>query len=153
MKLGNDDALSPVNDESAVVGHQGYFTEEDFFFLDVANRLHIRVRIFVENREADFHFQRHAVTHAAFLTLLLIVFVLQTDRLAAIRTQLGAHRIEGAANVAESFARTQRLDSYKPPAENADLRDCRTCTASYQSGIRRNRASRSRENQKSGTPI
>ena len=32
--------------------------------------------LFIENRQTDLHFERNAITHAALLTLLLIVFVL-----------------------------------------------------------------------------
>src|SRR4029079_2282095 len=90
--------------------HQRDFAEEDFFFLDVANRLDVRVRIFVVNRQANLHLERHAVTHAALLTLLLIMFVLQADRLSAVRAQLGTHGIKRAANVAEGLAGTEWVD-------------------------------------------
>src|SRR5215468_644801 len=110
MKLRNNHALCSVDDERAIVGHQRNLTEKDFLFLDVANRLDVRVRIFVVNGEANLDLERHAVTHAAFLTLLLIVLMLQADGLAAVRAQFGTHRIERAANVAQSLARTQRID-------------------------------------------
>src|SRR6185503_6915590 len=116
MQLGNDDALSSIDDESAVIGHQRNFAKEDFFFLDIANRFDVGVGVFVVNREPDFHFQRHAVTHAALLALLLIVFVLQTDRLTAVRAQLGTNGIESSANVAKRFAGTQRIDFDVGPA-------------------------------------
>ena len=110
MKLRDDNALSSVDDERAVVGHQGNLAKEDFFFLDVADRFDVRVRVLVVNREPDLYFQRHAVTHAAFLTLLLIVLVLEAYRLAAIGAKFRPHRVEGAANVTESFTRAQRVD-------------------------------------------
>ena len=91
MKLRNDYALSSVDDEGSVVGHQRNLTKENFFFLDIANRLNVRVGILVVNRETNLDLERHAVTHAALLTLLLIVLVFQSDRLAAIRAQFGAH--------------------------------------------------------------
>src|SRR5215813_188516 len=110
MKLGNNDAFGPVDDESAVVGHQGNLTKEDFFFLDIANRFDVGIGILVVNCQPNFHFQGHAVTHAALLAFLLIVLVLQTDRLAAVRAQFRTDRIEGAANMAESLAGAQRID-------------------------------------------
>ena len=43
-----------------------------------------RLRILVVNSQPDLDLQRNAVAHAALLALLLIVFVLQADRLAAV---------------------------------------------------------------------
>src|SRR5216684_4329004 len=110
VELGNDDALGAVDDECAVVGHQRNLAEKDFLFLDVANPLDLRLRLLFVDRQTNLDLQRHAVTHAAFLTLLLIVLVLESDRLAAIRTQLGPHGIEGAADVTQRFARPQGID-------------------------------------------
>ena len=91
MKLRDDYALSSVDDESSVVGHQRNLAKEDLFFLDIANRLDVGVRILVVNREPNFDLERHAVTHAALLAFLLVVLVFQPHRLAAIRTQFRAH--------------------------------------------------------------
>ena len=110
MQLADNHALGAVDDERTVVGHQRNLAEKDFFFLDVANRFDVGVRILVVNSQADLDLQRHAVTHAAFLTLLLIVLVLESNRLPAIRTQLGPHGIECAADVTKGFARPQGID-------------------------------------------
>src|SRR5262249_728764 len=109
MKLRNDHALGTVDDEGAVVSHQRDFAEEDFFFLDVADRQDFGVRIFVENSEPDLDLQRNAVAHAAFLALLLIVFVFQTDRLAAVFAKLRANKVERAATMTKRVARGQRV--------------------------------------------
>ena len=121
--------------------------------------LMLGIRILVVNRQANLDLQRHAVAHAALLTLLLIVLVLQADRLAAVRAQFRTHRVESAADVTESLARAQRIDldlrarsSYRPRAGTRDLQGCRTCTASCRSDTRQNRASPFRGNQKSETP-
>ena len=63
------------------------------------------LRIFVVNREANLDLEGHAVAHAALLTLLLVVLVLQADRLAAVVAQLRAHGVERAADVTQGFAR------------------------------------------------
>src|SRR5216683_2586712 len=110
MKLRDDDAFRAVNNEGAVVSHQRNLAKEDFFFLDVPDRFDVGVRILVVNGEPNLDLERHAVTHAALLTLLLIVFVFQAYRLSAIRAELGTDRIESAANVTERFAGTQRID-------------------------------------------
>ena len=91
MKLRNNHALSSVDDKRAVVSHQRDLAKEDFLFLDVADRFDVCVGIFIENREANLHLQRHAVTHAALLAFLLIMLVLQTNRLSAVRAQFGTH--------------------------------------------------------------
>src|SRR5207237_2089795 len=51
MKLRNDHALSSVDHESPVVGHQGNFAEENFFFFNVASRFYVGVRIRVVHGE------------------------------------------------------------------------------------------------------
>ena len=110
MKLRHDHAFGTVDDESAVVGHQRDFAEENFFFFDVADREDFSFRILVVNRQPNFYLERNAVAHAAFLTLLLIVLVLQTDWLAAVFAELRAYLIKRAALVAKSFACRQRVD-------------------------------------------
>ena len=110
MQLRNNDPLSAVDDECAVVSHQWNFTKEDFFFFNVANRFDVRVGVFVVNGKTDLDLQRHAVAHAALLAFLLIVFVFQAHRLAAIRTKLRPYGIEGAAHMAQCFAGTERID-------------------------------------------
>src|SRR5688572_4284997 len=104
MQLGNDDALGTVDNESTVVGHQRNFTEEHFLFFNVTNRQCFRFRILVINRQTDLYFERNAIAHAAFLTLLLIVFVFQSNGLAAVFTELWADGVERSALVAERFA-------------------------------------------------
>ena len=61
VKLRYDDALGPVDDECAVVGHQRDLAKEHVFFLDVANGRCARVRIFVEYRQTDADLERNAV--------------------------------------------------------------------------------------------
>src|SRR2546423_1128760 len=107
MKLRNDDALGAVDDESAVVGHQRNFAEEDLFFLDIADRQDLGVGIFVLTSQADLHLERNSIAHAAFLALLLIVLVLQTDRLAAVLTQSRSDKVERAAAVTQRLAGSQ----------------------------------------------
>ena len=107
MELGNDNALRAIDNEGAIVGHQRNLTKEDLFFLDVANRQGFRFRILVINGQPDLHLEGHAITHAALLALLLVVFVLQTYRFSTVFTKLRTHVVEGAAFVTEGFARGQ----------------------------------------------
>src|ERR1700686_4682039 len=110
MKLGHDHALGSVDDESTVVSHQRNFTKENFFFLDVANGFHVRIRIFVINGQPDLYLKGHAVAHAPFLTFLLIMFVLEADGLAAVGAKLWTDGVEGAANVTQRLAWSQRIN-------------------------------------------
>src|SRR5207244_4681318 len=57
----------------------------------------------------DFHLERHAVAHASLLTFLLIVLMLQADRLAAIFAEPRSHVIKSAALVAKRLNRRQRI--------------------------------------------
>src|SRR6185436_17608274 len=109
MQLGDDDALGSIDDERAVIGHQRDLAEKYFFFLDVTNRERFGVRIFIVNSQPDFNFKGNAITHSAFLTLLLIMLMLQPDRLTAVFAKLRPHRVEGAALVTERLAGRQRV--------------------------------------------
>src|SRR5437870_4291524 len=101
VQLGHDHALSSVDDESAVVGHQRNLAKEDFLFLDVANPLDLRLRLLFVDRQTNFDLEGHAIAHAALLALLLIVFVLEAYGLAAIRAKFRTDVIEGTAHVTE----------------------------------------------------
>src|SRR5258708_6072175 len=110
VQLRHDHALSSIDDESAVVGHQRNLTKEDFLFLDVANRFYVRIRIFVVDSQPDLYLEGHAIAHAALLTFLLIVFVLEANGLAAVRAKFRPDIIKGAAHVTECLAWPQRID-------------------------------------------
>src|SRR5207237_9732884 len=110
MKLRDDDTLGAVDDKGAVVSHQRDFTEEDLFFLDVADRQDFRVGIFVENCQADLHLERNAVAHAAFLAFLLVMFMLQANGLTAIFTQRWPNKVECTATVTQRFAGSEWID-------------------------------------------
>ena len=49
MQLGNNDALSPVNNEGAFICHQGQLTKVNILFLDGFNDFGIRRGIFIVN--------------------------------------------------------------------------------------------------------
>src|SRR6267142_4902042 len=110
VQLGHDHALSSIDDESAVVGHQRNLTKEDFLFLDIANRFYVRIRIFVVDSQPDLYLEGHAIAHAALLTLLLIMFVLEADGFAAVRAKFRTDVIKGAAHVTQRLAWPQRID-------------------------------------------
>ncbi len=63
VQLRHDDALSTVDDEGTVLGHQGDFPHVDFLLLDVLDRL--ARRFLIKNDQADFYPQRHGEGHAA----------------------------------------------------------------------------------------
>ena len=110
MKLGNDDALRTVNDEGTVVGHQRDLAEEDVFLFDVANRRGTGLCVLVKNRQANLDLKRHAVRHTSLLALLLIMLVLEANRLAAVVAEIGPNGIECSAVITEHFCRVERVD-------------------------------------------
>jgi hypothetical protein len=77
MELRDDDALGTVDDESAVLRHQGDVAEEDLLLLDVADGLGAGLGILVVDGEADGDLERSGVGHAALFALCLVVLQLQ----------------------------------------------------------------------------
>ena len=110
MKLRDNNALRSVDDERPVVGHERDLAKEDIFFLDVTDGRSPCLSVLVEHREPDLYLQRHAVRHSAFLAFLLIVLVLETDRLTAIRAELRSYGVERSATVAENFGGVERVN-------------------------------------------
>ena len=110
VKLRYDHALGSVNDERAVLGHQRDLAEENVLLFNIADRRNVGLRVFVINRQANFYLERDAVRHSAFLTFLLIVLVLEADRLTAVVAEIWADGVERAAIVTEHFGRVERID-------------------------------------------
>ena len=104
VELRDDDALGPVDDERAVLGHQRDVAEVDLLLLDVADGLHPRLGVLVPDDEADGDLQRHGVGHAAFLALVHVVLQLQADRLAADVAHVAPRLVGAAAARAEHLA-------------------------------------------------
>ena len=75
VELRDDDALRPVDDEGAVVRHEGDVAEVDLLLLDVPDRpllrgaLPRRGVLLVEDLEAERHLERHGVGEPALLAL------------------------------------------------------------------------------------
>src|SRR5206468_2322090 len=97
-------------DESAVVCHQRNLAEEDLFLFDIANGERFGLGVFVKDGQTNLDLERHAVGHAALLTLLLVMLVFQADWLAAVVAELRADGVECAAVMAECFARNERIN-------------------------------------------
>ena len=74
MKLADDDALGPVDDERTVDGHQWDLAEVDFLLLDVADGPLGAVTAGVVDDELDRHFDRRRVGHPTLPTLIDVVF-------------------------------------------------------------------------------
>ncbi len=109
VQLRNDDALGPVDDEGAVVGHQRNFTEEDLLLLDVADRLGAGFGVLVINRQPDGYLERRRVGHAALFALGHVVFQLQPDRIAAAIAEGDDILVERSAAVAQHVADMERI--------------------------------------------
>src|ERR1035437_8652165 len=88
VQLRNDHAFGSVDNECAVIGHQRDLTKKDVFFLDVADGRNPGIRILVINCQPDLDLKRNAVRHTALLAFLLVMLMLETDRFAAVGTEI-----------------------------------------------------------------
>src|ERR1700722_19022001 len=70
VQLRHDDALGTVDDEGAVLGHEGQLAEVDLLLAHVLDRLLGAARFLVEDHEAHFYAQRSGVGEAAQLAFL-----------------------------------------------------------------------------------
>ncbi len=100
MKLRNNDALSTVDDEGTVVGHQRDFTKENFLFFDVANSLSTRF-ILVVHGQANGDFEWSSVRHATLFALRHVILQLQSYGIAAAVTESNNVLIECSAMMAK----------------------------------------------------
>ena len=112
MQLRNDDALGAVDDERAVLRHQRNVSEEDFLFLDVADRLVARLRILVVDGEAHGDLERRRVGHAALFALRLVILQLQANRIAALVAEVGRVLVVSSALVAEHITGMKRIGDH-----------------------------------------
>src|SRR6185369_4434467 len=76
------------------------------------NRENFGVRIFIENRKPNLYLQRNAIAHSAFLALLLIVLMFQSNRLSAVLAELWPNEVESAAFMTECLACCERIHLY-----------------------------------------
>ena len=53
VELTDDDPLGAVDNERAVLGHQGKFTEIDFLLFDIANRLGTGIAFHIPGNQSD----------------------------------------------------------------------------------------------------
>src|SRR4029453_1139831 len=97
VQLADDDALSAVDDEGAVLRHQRNVAVVDLLLLDVADGLHAGLGVLVPDDEADRHLERHGVGHAPLLALVDVVLQLHPDRLAADVANVAAGLVRRAA--------------------------------------------------------
>ena len=121
VELRHDDALGPVDDERAVVGHQRDVAEVDLLLLDVADGLHAGLGILVPDHEPDGDLERHGVGHAALLALVDVVLQLHPDRVAADVTDVAAGLVLLAAARAEHLVIAVRIGNQRRAAVAARL--------------------------------
>ena len=74
MHLADNDALSTIDNERAVIGHQRHVAHVNGLFLDIADRLGAGILIEVPHDQPQHHLQRRRVRHAALDALIHIVF-------------------------------------------------------------------------------
>ena len=74
VHLADDDTLGAVDDERAVIRHQGHVTHIDGLLLDIADGLGAGILIEVPDDQPQRHLQRGGEGHAALDALLDVVF-------------------------------------------------------------------------------
>ena len=115
MQLADDDALSTIDDEGAVLRHQGNVAEENFLLLDVADGA-VAGLVLIPDGEPHRDFQRRGVGHAALFAFRHVVLQLQSHRVAALVAEVGSIRVIRAALVAENFAGMKRVGNHRRSA-------------------------------------
>src|SRR2546423_5955621 len=116
MQLADDYALSSIDDECSILGHQWDIAEEDFLLLDVTNALGASLSILVEDGEPNRDFERGRVRHAALFALVYVILELQADGIAALVAKVGSVRVISAAPSAKHFARMKWVRNDCSPA-------------------------------------
>src|SRR5262245_12761455 len=74
VHLRDDHALSAVDDEGAVVGHERDVAHVDILLLDVLDRLGAGLLVDIEHDQAQRHLERRRIGHAALAALVDVVF-------------------------------------------------------------------------------
>ena len=90
VHLGDDHALGAVDDEGAVRRHERHVAHIDVLLLDVLHRPGLGFRIDIEHDQAQRHFQRRGIGHAAlaaFVDIILrrLIFVFDELELRRLR--------------------------------------------------------------------
>ena len=100
VHLGHNNALGAVNDERAVVGHQGHIAHEHVLFLDVLDTAGAGGFIDIKHDQTQGDFQRGGIGHVALLALVHVILRL---------FQLVFHELENGGFV-EILDRKHRLE-------------------------------------------
>ena len=119
MQLADNDTLGAVDDEGAILRHQGDVAEKDLLFFNVANRFGARFRVLVIDGEANRDLEGRRVGHAALFALRLVVLQLQTHRVTALVTEVRGVLVVGAALLAKHFAGMERIGDHHGAAVDA----------------------------------
>ena len=121
VELRHDDALGPVDDERAVLGHQRDVAEVDFLLLDVPDGLRAGLRVLVPDDEADGDLERDGIGHPPLLALLHVVPQLERHRVAADVADVSPRLVRLAAARAQHFPVAVRIGDERGPAAVARL--------------------------------
>ncbi len=116
VQLADDHALGAVDDEGAVVRHQRNVAEEDFLLLHVADGAVAGLRVLVVDGETHGDLQRSGVGHTALFAFGHVVLQLQSNRVAALVTEIGCIGVVGAALGAEHIAQMKRIGLHRRAA-------------------------------------
>ncbi len=122
VELGDNDALRAVDDEGAVVRHQGDVSEVDLLLLDVPNRpllrgaLPRRGVLLVEDLQPERHLERDGVSEPALLALGHGEGKAELDRSSADLVDRDLVRVRVPAHLALDAAGPRILDPHRRPA-------------------------------------
>ncbi len=105
MQLTDDDPLSPVDDEGAILAHQGNVAKENLLLLHIAQAFHASLGVLVINLEPDSHLERSRVGHAAFFALGLVILKLKPHGISALGAEVRRVFVIGTAEVTQHIAR------------------------------------------------
>ena len=111
VQLADDDTFGAINNEGAVLRHQRNIAEEYFLFFDVANRTIPGLCVLIKDGETHGDLERRRVRHAALFALVHVVLQLQSNRIAALVTEVGCVGVVRAALAAEHVAGMKRVSN------------------------------------------
>ena len=74
VHLADDDAFGTVDNKSTIRGHERHVAHVNVLFLDIADRAGAGFFIDIPDDQAQRHFKRRAIGHAALLAFLDIIF-------------------------------------------------------------------------------
>src|ERR1700686_5013396 len=115
VQLADDDTLRAIDDERAVLRHQRNVAEKYFLLFDVADGT-IAGFILIPDGKPHRNFERRGISHAALFALRHVILQLQSNRVAALVTEVRSVGVVRAALVAQNISRMERVRDHRRSA-------------------------------------